>query len=58
MTTSEKCIAWFNENGIHAWSPTKDDMVMIIVNDFEINVSNSEIEYRAELYDNAKGGDK
>lgn len=54
MTTTEKCIAWFNENGVHAWSPTKDDDVFIYVNDFEINISSAEVYFRAELYDSER----
>ncbi len=58
MTKTEKCIAWFNENGIHAWSPTKDDDVFINVCDMEINISSAEVSFRAELYDSEKGGDQ
>jgi hypothetical protein len=57
MTKAEKCIAWFNERGIRACSPTHDDtVVMITVGKFNINVSDSEIEYRALLYDYERGG--
>jgi hypothetical protein len=50
MTNAEKCIAWFNANGIHAWSPTQDEFILIMVNDMEINISTAEVEYRCELY--------
>ena len=58
MTRAEKCIAWFNENGVHAWSPTKDEAVMIMINDLEISVSSAEVEFRADLYDCENGGDQ
>lgn len=57
MTRAEKCIAWFNENGVHAWSPTKDEEVMIMINDLEISVSSAEVSFRASLYDLENGGE-
>jgi len=58
MTRAEKCIAWFNENGVHAWSPDNDGDVIIMINDLEISISSAEIRFRASLYDLEKGGDQ
>lgn len=53
MTNIEKCIAWFDSKGISAWS-FDDDSVYIRVGAYEINVSNSEIEYRSVLYNQSQ----
>lgn len=49
MTNIEKCIAWFHAKGINAWS-FDDESVYIRVGAYEINISNSEIDYRCVLY--------
>ena len=52
METKEKqiynCIAWFLNRGIKAH--TDGESVKILVEDYWVFISNSEIEYRSELF--------
>jgi len=53
MTEAQQAIRWFKKNGVHAYED--DGSVYIEVTDseeaeLEIQVSSSEVSYRAELY--------
>lgn len=49
MTIQEKAIQWFKDRGINA--KAFDDLVLIDVQEYEVLVSMSEVEYRAELFE-------
>jgi len=49
LTQQQKAINWFQERGIEAQA--HEDSVLIQCLEYYVLVSNSEIEYRAELYD-------
>jgi hypothetical protein len=49
MNNIEKCIAWFDMMGIRAGVIVGDVFIQVL--DFTVQISQSEIDYRAEEYD-------
>ena len=46
----QKALLWFEQNGFECYTDD-DSTIYLVVNDFNIQVSTSEVLYRAELWD-------
>ncbi len=53
LSEIETALLWFKENGFHAFEDG-EGLIYISVNDFNIQVTNSEISYRAEVWRDQK----
>ena len=51
LTELQKALLWFEHNGFEC-STDDDSTIYLVVNNFNIQVSTSEVLYRAELWDN------
>jgi hypothetical protein len=49
-TELQKALLWFEQNGFECYSDD-DNTIYLVVNDFNVQVSTSEVSYRAELWD-------
>jgi hypothetical protein len=53
LSEIETALLWFKENGFHAFEDGEGS-IYISVNDFSIQVTNSEVSYRAEVWRDQK----
>jgi len=49
METIKKSLLWFEQNGFECYED--DGTIYLVVNDFHIQVSTSEVFYRAEIWE-------
>jgi len=50
MTELQQAVRWFKENDVHAYEDDGSVYIVVASLDLEIQVSTSEVSYRAELY--------